>query len=165
MKQFGLAIALATAMVAPAAAQDQATPARLEVTPMTVQLESGEQLDLQVTVYDSAGNVIDIPVRFFSRPRGGLAVSPQGHVETSKGGEYTVYALVSRPRLMQQVTVSVEYPPLREVAITGQVPRLFVVRSSATAPECTTRPMTSATSGSTGPPVTPPSPPWIGSVW
>ena len=134
MKQFGLAIALATAMVAPAIAQDRATPARLEVTPMTVQLKSGEQLDLQATVYDSAGNVIDMPVRFVSPARGRLAVSRQGHVEAVMGGEYTVLVLVSRPLLMQRVTVSVEYPPLREVAITGQVPRLFVgsvIRHSA----------------------------------
>ena len=108
MKQFGLAIALAAMVVAPAVAQDQAPAARLEVTPMTVQLESGEQLDLQATVYDSAGNVVDVPVLFFSRARGRLAVSRQGHVEASKGGEYTVFAFVRQPRLMQRVTVSVE---------------------------------------------------------
>lgn len=134
MKQFGLAIALVATVAAPAVAQDQATPARLEVTPMTVQLESGEQLDLQATVYDSAGNVVDVPVLFFSRARGRLAVSREGHIEASKGGEYTIFAFVRQPRLMQRVTVSVEYPPLRDVAITGQVPRLFVgsvIRHSA----------------------------------
>ena len=89
MKQFGLAVALVATVAAPAVAQDQATPARLEVTPMTVQLESGEQLDLQATVYDSAGRVVDVPVLFFSRARGRLAVSREGHIEASKGGAST----------------------------------------------------------------------------
>ena len=63
MKQVGLAIALAAMVVAPAVAQDQAPAARLEVTPMTVQLESGEQLDLQATVYDLSLIHISEPTR------------------------------------------------------------------------------------------------------
>jgi len=122
MKQFGLAIALAAMVATPAFAQDQAAAGRLEVTPATVQLQSGEEMDLQATAYDSAGNVMDVPVLFFSRARGRLAVSREGHVQASK------------PRMMQRITITVEYPPLRDVAITGEVPRIFVgsvIRHSA----------------------------------
>jgi len=126
MKQFGLAIALAAMVATPAVSQDQAPAGRLEVTPAAVQLQSGEAMDLQATAYDSAGNVMDVPVLFFSRARGRLAVSREGHVEATKGGEYTVFAFVRQPRLFQRITVTVEYPPLRDVAITGEVPRLFV---------------------------------------
>ncbi len=126
MKKFSLAIAMAAMVATPVMAQDQAPAGRLEVTPATINLQSGEEMDLQATAYDSAGNVMDVPVLFFSRARGRLAVSREGHVEASKGGEYTVFAFVRQPRLMQRITVTVEYPPLREVALTGQVPRLFV---------------------------------------
>jgi hypothetical protein len=125
MKQYALGLAL-VALAVPALAQDQATGARLEVSPTAAELQSGEELTFQATVYDSAGNVMDVPVLYFSRARGRLAVSREGHLQASKGGEYTVFAFVREPRLFQQITVTVAYPPLREVAMTGEVPRLFV---------------------------------------
>ena len=125
MYRFSSALAAMAVIAVPAFAQ-QGGPGRIEVTPASVELKSGETVDLQATAYDSAGNVLDVPVLFFSRTRGRLAVSREGHVEASKGGDYEVFVFVREPRIMHRMTINVEYPPLREVAISGEVPRIFV---------------------------------------
>ncbi|MEE8061164.1 MAG: Ig-like domain-containing protein [Gemmatimonadales bacterium] len=133
MPRFRIALAAIAVFAVPAFAQG-GNQGRIEVTPASVELKSGETLDLQATAYDSSGNVLDVTVLFFSRTRGRLVVSREGHVEASKGGEYEVFVFVREPRIIQRITITVEYPPLREVAITGEVPRIFVgsvVRHSA----------------------------------
>ncbi len=133
MPRFRIALAAIAVFAVPAFAQG-GNQGRIEVTPASVELKSGETLDLQATAYDSSGNVLDVTVLFFSRTRGRLVVSREGHVEASKGGEYEVFVFVREPRIIHRITITVEYPPLREVAITGEVPRIFVgsvVRHSA----------------------------------
>ncbi len=115
------AIPLAALLLAPpplpATAQEVA---RVEVTPPTLSLQVGETATLSATVYDASGNVLDVPVLFFSRDgRGKLAVNrATGEIEAFKGGEFQVMARsMGANRISGTMTVTVAFPPIDRIEI------------------------------------------------
>lgn len=131
MRSFGRAMLGAGVMVVAAgavAAQDQPLPARVEVEPAALSLEVGDEVQLQGTVYDSAGKVVsDVPVYFFVRGRD-VAVSREGLVQALKGGEYQILVFVPAPGqpIRSQVPVTVAFPPVTNVEITPSDERFYV---------------------------------------
>ena len=109
-------------------AQGQPVPARVEVEPASLALEVGDEVRLEGTVFDSAGNVIaGATVFYFVRSRD-LAVTREGVVEALKGGEYQILVFVPTPGqpLRAQVPVTVAFPPVTRVDITPGGERFYV---------------------------------------
>lgn len=117
---------------APLAAQtpaDQPPAGRIEVRPEALRLEVGDTVRLAATVYDSAGNVVEGPVFFFSQDRRKLAVTRDGKVQAVRGGDYAVFVFAwtgYQQRLRARVPVSVAFPPVTEVQIAAAGERFFV---------------------------------------
>ena len=135
-----LLVAMATLATTPVSAQEpeQVDVARVEVTPTTLTLQIGEKAQLTAVAYDADGEVVDVPMLFFSRSgRGRLAVDRNtGEVEAFKGGEYEVNVLVMAPTQARgTVTVTVPWPPLDRVEISEDGGRFYAgvtVRHKAT---------------------------------
>ncbi|MDE2877259.1 MAG: Ig-like domain-containing protein [Gemmatimonadota bacterium] len=126
-----LPVASAAVATAPISAQEpeQVEVARVEVTPATLTLEVGEKAQLTAVAYDADGEVVDVPLLFFSRSgRGRLAVDRStGEIEAFKGGEYDVDVLVMAPtRARGLVKVTVPWPPLDRVDISEEGGRYYV---------------------------------------
>ncbi len=135
-----LLLAMATLAAAEAAAQEpaQAEVARVEVTPATLTLRVGEKAQITAVAYDADGNVVDVPILFFSRGgRGRLAVDRStGAIEAFKGGQFEVMVRAMAPGgAGGTVTVDVAYPPLDRVEISEEGGRFYAgvtVRHKAT---------------------------------
>ena len=121
-------VMLAAAALTPVHAQDQAEPDRIEIEQSGVTLEVGDTLRLIARVFDSDGNLLDVPVRFFSRDRRKLAVSRDGKLQAMRGGEFTVFAFVrgATGAVREQVTVTVAFPPVDRIVIHPAGERFFV---------------------------------------
>ena len=134
-----LAFVLVTWCAAPAAQQapGEAPAAALSIAvePPELTLEVGGKAQLEATVRDADGAVVDdAAVVFYSRARRSVAVTRGGAVEAYRPGEHTLVALVPadpqdasrRPRGIArvEVPVSVPPPPVERVRFTG-VPRRF----------------------------------------
>ncbi len=119
---------LAAAALTPVHAQDQAEPARIEINQSDVTLEVGDTLWLIARVFDSDGNLLDVPVRFFSGDRRKLAVSRDGKLQAMRGGNFTAFAFVrsARGSVREQVTVAVAFPPVDRIVIHPAGERFFV---------------------------------------
>ncbi|MFW6085301.1 MAG: hypothetical protein ACODAA_08810, partial [Gemmatimonadota bacterium] len=92
----------------------------LAVEPKVVELTAGESTRLEVVARDSDGNVVEPEaVRFFVRGGQGLLVHDDGRIETSAGGDYTIYAFarVGETNLRENVEASVSWPPVEEIRI------------------------------------------------
>lgn len=130
----GLIVSVAvavTAVPAMAAAQEPAqgpTPARIELVPASLSLQVGDSVEIQARVYDAEGRLIpDAPVVFFGRNRRALGLSRSGSVKPTRGGEYTVLAVVLSARgVRAQMPVSVAFPPAAEVTVAPTGERFFV---------------------------------------
>ena len=134
-----LAFFLATWCVALAAQQAPgeapAAALAIEVEPPELTLEVGGKAQLEATVRDADGAVVeDAVVVFYSRARRSVSVTRGGAVEAYRPGEHTLVALVPadpqdssrRPRGVArvEVPVSVPPPPVERVRFTG-VPQRF----------------------------------------
>ena len=134
-----LALVLAMWTVA-VAAQDEpgegpSADLAIEVTPPQLTLEVGGKAQLEATVRDADGAVVeDAAVVFYSRARRSVSVTRGGAVEAYRPGEHTLVALVPadpqdtrrRPRGLArvEVPVSVPPPPVERVRFSG-VPQRF----------------------------------------
>ncbi len=85
---FPAALAL-TALGAGVRAQENLT---VRVTPATLQLKVGQEIQLKAEVVDANGNVVEGNVVFFSRSRRALRVNPDGTVLAITPGEHEVVA-------------------------------------------------------------------------
>ena len=126
-----LPLASAAVATAPISAQEpeQVEVARVEVTPATLTLRVGETAQITAVAYDADGEVVDVPLLFFSRSgRGRLAVDRStGEIEAFKGGEYDVDVVVMAPtRARGLVKVTVPWPPLDRVEISEEGGRYYV---------------------------------------
>ncbi|MFQ6046104.1 MAG: hypothetical protein ACE5PT_07075 [Gemmatimonadales bacterium] len=108
-------------------AQEQPSPSRVEVSPSSLNLEVGDTVQLDATVYDSAGREIEAQVFFFARGRN-IAVTRDGRVQALRGGEYTVFVFVrgARGTLRYEVPVRVAFPAITGIDITPAGERFFV---------------------------------------
>ncbi len=134
-----LALFLATWCVALSAQQAPgeapAAALAIEVEPPELTLEVGGKAQLEATVRDADGAVVeDAVVVFYSRARRSVSVTRGGAVEAYRPGEHTLVALVPadaqdasrRPRGIARVEVPVNVPPppVERVRFTG-VPQRF----------------------------------------
>ncbi|MFQ5742731.1 MAG: Ig domain-containing protein, partial [Acidobacteriota bacterium] len=117
------------ALALPARAQQQQAerpePAELQVVPSALTLEVGERATLKASVKDAAGNVLDLPVLFFSLGRRQVGVSPAGEVEAYRPGKAFILARVpkdpddtsrrSQPLLEARIPVTVPNPPISSI--------------------------------------------------
>ena len=133
----GLAsIVAAVAMGQPAEETTLPSAAVLDVEPLALTLEVGEQTKLSFSVRDGAGDVIDKPVVFYSRSRQSVSVSAAGDVEALRPGEHVLVALVPKdpdaeprraePLLKQEIEVSVPLPPISELRFETLPEQVFV---------------------------------------
>ena len=91
--------------------------AKLVVEPTALSLELGEKAVLTARVVDGQGEVVDIPIFFFSRNRRGASVDSEGNVEGLAPGEHKLVVRTSRRggrRLSAEVMVDVAYPRGRQ---------------------------------------------------
>lgn len=137
----GAVCALASA---PAVAQQDLQRAlavtRLEATPSSVVVMKGESIDFEVTAYDAAGNVVDVPIRVGGAFRG-VEVA-DGRLFGVTPGTYQVFATVAFPPGVERapptirVPVRVEWPPVTRIEISAEPGTLFegtTIRHSASA--------------------------------
>lgn len=118
-------LALAALATTQLAAQEAA---RVEVTPAVLSLQVGERATVSATVYDAAGDILDVPVIFFSRDgRGKLGVDrTTGQIEAFKGGEFEVLARAMGPnRVSGTMTVTVAFPAIDRVEISEDGGRYY----------------------------------------
>ena len=135
-----LLAAMAAFATTPISAQEpeQVVVARVEVTPTALTLQVGEKARITAVAYDADGNVLEVPILFFSRGgRGRLAVDrTTGELEALKGGEYEVMVRPFAPTTTPgTVTVTVPFPPLDRIEISEEGGRFYVgvtVRHKAT---------------------------------
>ncbi len=123
-------------MVVPAIAQQQGPePAKIVITPETLNLQIGETTEISAVVHDADGNVIDgVPVLFFSTSRRSVGVTPAGLVEAYRPGEFQILARVpldpsntgrrGQARLQAMLPVMVPAPPITSIEFVG-VPERF----------------------------------------
>ncbi len=126
-----------SAMVVPAVAQQQGPePAKLVITPETLELEIGETAEISAVVQDADGNVIeDATVLFFATSRRAVGVTPAGRVEAYRPGEFNIMARVpmdpndtgrrGAARLQAAIPVVVPYPPITAVELVGTPARFY----------------------------------------
>ena len=128
-----LALGLLAAFTSSLAAQ---TTARVELTSPTPTIAVGDRVQLTARVFDASGNVLDVPVRFFSSSRREFPISRDGLLQPTRGGEYVAYVRVNTARnVRDSIAFSVDFPPVRNVVITPTSERFFVgasVRHEAT---------------------------------
>lgn len=117
-------------------AADAQTPATIEIAQESIDLRVGESAQIEARVLDAAGNVVDAPLMFFASgsraARSRLDVHrTAGTIMGVKGGSYTVTAMVATARnIRAQIPVSVEFPPVTEVAVTPDAGGRFYVGTS-----------------------------------
>ncbi len=111
------------------AAEPEAATIRIE--PLEITLEVGETYQLDPTVFDADGNVIESPVLYFSMARRRVGVnSASGEVEAFRPGTVQIMALVPKPgqafsrralgdMVRATVTVHVPKPPLAAIEMVG----------------------------------------------
>ncbi len=104
------------------------TPTRLEINPASLSLDVGDTVVVTATAYDEAGNVMDVPLTFFSSSRRRLEVDRgAGTVVAHRGGEYTLSVRVLTARdIRASIPVMVEFPALASVEVTPLGERFFV---------------------------------------
>jgi hypothetical protein len=132
----GIALVAFTATTA-AEAQGPPEPARVELGRTSMTLEVGDTVQLTAQVFDSAGNLIEVPVRFFARPRRQLPMTRDGKVMPVRGGEFEVIAFArgTRSSARATITVSVAFPAIDHITIDARHDRFYVganVRHRAT---------------------------------
>jgi len=123
-----LCTAFLVARGTPAHAQ-ASSATRLVAEPGAVSLVAGETAALTVRALDSAGAVIDVPVRIVG-PRGALSVD-DGIVTAVRAGEFEIVATqileegAAGPPLTLRIPVVVAWPPVDRVAVTAEAGRLY----------------------------------------
>lgn len=128
-------VSAALAVVLPDALNGQAA-ARIEVSPNALSLSVGDTIAIAARAIDAAGNVLDVPLLFFSSSRRRLEVNREdGTVIAHGGGEYTISVRVlAAGDVTADIPVSVEFPPLTGITLSPAGERFFVgasVRHSA----------------------------------
>ena len=134
-------IAAGALVLAVAAAPRQAPESRsIVVEPASLELEVGGTAQLSARVLDGDGNPVEgAQVVFFSGNRLALTVTPEGSVSANRPGSHQVTALFpdrafdgawdsysrSDPGLREEITVTVNPPPLTEVFFENAPPRAW----------------------------------------
>ena len=112
------------------------TPVRVELTSPTMSVAVGDQVQLTARVLDASGNILDVPVRFFSSGRRTFPISRDGMLQPVQGGQYVAYVRVNTvPNLRDSIVFDVAFPPVRDVSLAPTGERFFVgaiVRHEAT---------------------------------
>ena len=103
------------------------TPARIELSSPTMSVAVGGQLQLTAQVFDADGNVLDLPLRFYSGARRPFPISRDGVLQPQRGGRYIAYVRVNTARNVRDSLVFlVDFPPVSDVAIEPTGERFFV---------------------------------------
>jgi hypothetical protein len=111
---------LAFLLVAAPGIAAQAAPASIALQQDKLTLRVGQSAQIEAQVLDAAGNVVEAPLMYFARgARGRLELGrTTGRVEAVYGGEFPVTVMVGTDRNIRvDLVVSVEYPPLKSVAV------------------------------------------------
>lgn len=104
-----------------------ATAPTLTVEPAALEIVAGESSRLHVVAHDPEGNVVEPDaLRFFVRGDRGLLVHDDGRIETSEGGDFTifVFAQIGEANLRENVEASVAWPPIEEIRIANLPDRM-----------------------------------------
>lgn len=111
-----------------AAAGVHAQDITIEFEPESPVLEVGEELQLKGKAIDSDGNVLSEDLRFFSRARNSVGVSREGLMTAMLPGTFTISALYtdeSNNRVIEDLEVTVSYPPLESITFTNLPERMY----------------------------------------
>lgn len=120
-----LLLPLLFALSSTAAAQDDEAEGKIVIEPSTIELNVGESVEVQATAYDADGTALRDSVIFFTGDREALQVEETGkstaRLTANRPGQFQIYARTLgswEERISGNFPVAVEYPPLREIAIT-----------------------------------------------
>ncbi len=110
------------------AAGVQAQDITIEFEPAEPVMDVGDELQLKGKAVDSEGNVLSEELRFFSRARNSVGVSREGLMTALLPGTFTVSALYTDEndnRVIENVQVTVNYPPLESITFTNLPERIY----------------------------------------
>ena len=128
-------IGLGLLVIVPAQLSGQ-TPTRIELSSPTASVAVGDRVQLSATAFDSAGNAVEVQMRFYTSARRNFPVSRDGLLQPIMGGEFVAYVRVNTARnVRDSIVFLVDFPPVREVNIEPAGERFFVgatVRHAAT---------------------------------
>ena len=94
----------------------------IEIEPASPVLNIGDELQLTGKAVDSEGNILSEDLRFFSRARKSVRVNRAGLMSAKLPGTFTISALYtdeSNNRVIEDLEVSVKYPPLESITFTN----------------------------------------------
>ncbi len=110
----------------PTATTEAASVARVDIRPASLTLDVNDTARVTVTALDAQGNRVNAQVLLFSSSRRAVSVSPEGAVQARRPGEYRLLAVVAgRDTILGEASVSVRWPAVRTVEITGVPQRVY----------------------------------------
>ncbi|MEM9720218.1 MAG: hypothetical protein AAGA10_13250 [Bacteroidota bacterium] len=112
----------------------QEGPFSIQIEPESPRMQVGDELQLTVRVIDGEGKEVKDPsLRFFSRGRKIVGADrSSGMLTAMDGGEAQVIVMYSPPsqqrsdRVRKDITVSVAFPPLKEIQFVDLPSKIFV---------------------------------------
>ena len=108
-------IGLGLLVIVPAQLSGQ-TPTRIELSSPTASVAVGDRVQLSATAFDSAGNAVEVQMRFYTSARRNFPVSRDGLLQPIMGGEFVAYVRVNTARnVRDSIVFLVDFPPVREV--------------------------------------------------
>lgn len=105
------------------------TPAnRIQISPTSLTLDVGDTARVSAEAFDARDRRVMVPLVYFSTDRRAVGVDSTGRITAYRPGEARIVAValgLGDTQTRAAATVTVRWPPIRRVEITGTAPRYY----------------------------------------
>jgi len=120
-------VCLAVLLAIPALAQDT-NNYKIVLNPNTVNLNIGDTVQVNGSIQDGNGTVVQDSVGFYSRSQESVTISANGMVKALKPGNFEIIAYAMSPndkQLRKLLKVNVAYPPITDISFTNMPSKVY----------------------------------------